>query len=79
MILVRICIYDNVVIITKLFFLVCVIGGHCKIYTVEYLEYIYTSTKTQTRFKKAYLIMIYERFRRYLDLPHQVANNGKLL
>ena len=37
----------------------------------------YTSTKTQTRFKKTYLFMIYERFRRYSHLSHQVANNGK--
>ena len=36
----------------------------------------YTSTKTQTRFKKTYLFMIYERFRRYSHLPHQVANSG---
>ena len=36
----------------------------------------YTSTKTQTRFKKTYLFMIYERFRIYSHLPHQVANNG---
>ena len=33
-------------------------------------------TSTQTRFKKTYLCMIYERFRRYSHLPHQVANNG---
>ena len=36
----------------------------------------YTSSKTQTRFKKKNLFMIYERFRRYSHLPHQVANNG---
>ena len=36
----------------------------------------YTSTKTQTRLKKTYLFMIYERFRRYSHLPHQVANNS---
>ena len=36
----------------------------------------YTSPKTQTRFKKTYLFMIYERFRRYSHLPHLVANNG---
>ena len=32
--------------------------------------------KTQTRFKKTYLFIIYERFRKYSRLPHQVANNG---
>ena len=36
----------------------------------------YTSTKTQTLFKKTYLFMISERSRRYSHLPHQVANNG---
>ena len=30
----------------------------------------------QTRFKKTYLFMIYERLRSYSHLPYQVANNG---
>ena len=30
----------------------------------------------QTRFKKTYLVMIYERLRSYPHLPYQLANNG---
>ena len=43
---------------------------------MSYYNARYTSTKTQTRFKKTYLFMINDRFQRYSHLPHQVANIG---
>ena len=52
-------------------FLMLMLSNRLEIYNTRY-----TSTKTQTRFQKKYLFMIYERFRGYSHLPYQVANNG---
>ena len=38
--------------------------------------FIIPEIRAQKRLKKTYLLMIYERFRRYSHLPHQVANNN---
>ena len=51
------------------------LSGEIALKNSHYYYTRYTSTKTQARFKKIYLFMIYKIFHRYSHLPHQVANN----
>ena len=66
--------------VSRVYFMtICIYIQYINIYMTYFgksLAFVIPDIRTQTRFKKTYLFMIYERFRRYSHLPHQVANNG---